>query len=362
MEKISSFYKGKKILITGVTGFKGAWLCSWLIKLGAKVYGVGFSRNKNKKKLFYSLSLDKKISLRIFDIRNFEKIDQFIKLTRPSIIFHLAAQSLIHESYKNPFLTFDINSRGTLNILESSRKSSSVKSVVCVTSDKCFENMNGRKNFSIKNKLKSLDLYNASKASAELIIKSYSESIFKNKIKCGISIARSGNVIGGGDWSLKRLIPDCIRFIQKNLFIRLRNPNFKRNWQFILDPLKGYLMLGMMQYKNPVKYSGAWNFGPEAKSVKSVRKIVNLIIMHWGSGKIKIDLNINKFNEHRNFHLKINKTKKFLKWKPIYGINKSIKTTIEWYFQVLKNKKNPSDIVNDQIDQYSNDMNLKLKF
>ena len=239
MNKISSFYKNKRILVTGATGFKGAWLCSWLLKLGAKVSGIGYTPNKNKN-LFYSLRLDKKINLKLFDIRNHDRLNQFINSSKPTIIFHLAGQPLVLESYKNPLLTFDINSRGTLNVLEVAKKSKFVKSVVSITSDKCYENIGHyKKVYSENDRLGGLDPYSASKASAELIIKSYRDSFFKNKINCGISSARAGNVIGGGDWSQNRLIPDCIKFIRKKTKIKIRNPNFSRPWQFVLEPLKG---------------------------------------------------------------------------------------------------------------------------
>ena len=354
MNKTANFYKNKKVLVTGATGFKGAWLCSWLLKLGAKVYGIGFTPNKNKN-LFYSLSLDKKIVLRLFDIRDFKKLYQFINFSRPSIIFHLAGQPLVFESYKKPLLTFDINFRGTLNVLESSRNSKFVKSIVSITSDKCYENIGHyKKVYSETDRLGGLDPYSASKASAELIIKSYRDSFFKHKIKCGISSARAGNVIGGGDWSQKRLIPDCVRFIRNKSKIKIRNPNFSRPWQFVLEPLKGYLMLAKKQYENPNKYSSAWNFGPEYRSVKSVREIVELIINYWGSGSIKIEKN-KKFYEHHYLQLDIEKAKKYLKWKPTYDVKESVNVTIDWYYKVLNNKENPITVTNDQIDQYMYD-------
>jgi CDP-glucose 4,6-dehydratase len=356
MKEIIKFYKNKRILVTGATGFKGAWLCSWLLKLGSKVYGIGFTPNKNKN-LFYSLSLDKKINLRLFDIRNYKKLDQFIKFSKPSIIFHLAGQPLVYESYEKPLLTFDVNSRGTLNVLDASKKSKFVKSIVSITSDKCYENIGHlKKIYSETDRLGGLDPYSASKASAELIIKSYRDSIYKNKIKCGISSARAGNVIGGGDWSQKRLIPDCIRFIRKNAKIKLRNPNFSRPWQFVLEPLKGYLLLGKKQYENPNKYSTAWNFGPEYSSIKSVREIVELIINYWGSGSIKVETN-KKFYEHHYLQLDIRKAKKYLKWKPTYDVKKSVNVTVDWYYKVLNNKEDPIVVTNDQIDQYMYDNN-----
>ena len=356
MDSITNFYKNKKVLVTGATGFKGAWLCSWLLKLGAKVYGIGFTPNKNKN-LFYSLSLDKKIVLKLFDIRDFKKLNKFINFARPSIIFHLAGQPLVFESYKEPLTTFDVNFRGTLNVLETSKNSKFVKSIVLITSDKCYENIGHyKKMYSETDRLGGLDPYSASKASAELTIKSYRDSFFRNKNRCGISSARAGNVIGGGDLSQKRLIPDCIRFIRNKSKIKIRNPNFSRPWQFVLEPLKGYLMLAKIQYENPNKYSGAWNFGPEYKSIKSVREIVELIINYWGSGSIKVEKN-NKFYEHHYLQLDIKKAKKYLKWKPTYDVKESVNVTVDWYYRVLNNKENPIMVTNEQIDQYMYDNN-----
>ena len=215
MEKIKKFYKNKKVLVTGATGFKGSWLCSWLLKMGAKVYGIGFNPNQNKN-LFYKLSLQKRIKLKLFDVRDFQKFERHVNKVRPSIIFHLAAQPLIFESYQKPLLTFDVNCRGTLNILEIVKKVNFVKSLILVTSDKCYENMGWIKGYKENDRLGGVDPYSASKASAELIIRAYRESFFKNKKKCGVSSARAGNVIGGGDWSEKRLIPDYVRSIRNS--------------------------------------------------------------------------------------------------------------------------------------------------
>ena len=355
MNTLADFYKNKKILVTGATGFKGAWLCSWLLKLGAKVYGIGFTPNLNKY-LFYRLSLDKKIILRLFDIRDFEKLNQFIKFSKSSIIFHLAAQPLVFESYKNPLLTFDVNFRGTLNVLEACKNLRSIKSIVLITSDKCYENTGELKKYEEKDRLGGVDPYSASKASAELIIKSYRESIFKNKIRCGVSSARAGNVIGGGDWSPKRLIPDCIRLLKKKSKIKVRNPYFNRPWQFVLEPLKGYLILAKKQYEDPIKYSSAWNFGPELKSIKNVKDIVKLIINYWGSGAIKIETN-KKFYEHHNLQLDIKKAKRYLKWRPTYNVVESVNITVDWYYRVLVNKENPIDVTNEQIKKYMHDNN-----
>ena len=266
MKKIKNFYKNKKILVTGATGFKGSWLCSWLLKLGSKVYGTGFNTN-NKKILFYKLNLNNRINLKKFDIRNYTKLKKFISTSKPSIIFHLAAQPIIYKSYQNPYDTFDINCKGTLNILEMAKKYKFIKSVVIVTSIDVYKNIGKFKGYKESDELGGADPYSASKTISELIVKAHRESFFKNKKKCGISSARTGNVIGGGDWSEKRLIPACIKSLIKNKVILLRNPNSVRPWQFVLEPLKGYLILAKKQFENPKKFSGAWNFGTEPKSI-----------------------------------------------------------------------------------------------
>ena len=250
---VKKFYKNKKVLVTGATGFKGAWLCYWLNLLGAKVYGVGYNPNKNKN-LFYSLKLEKKIKLKLFDIRDKNKVKNFITLIKPQIIFHLAAQPLILESYKKPYLTYTVNSLGTLNVLETVRGIDSVGSLICITSDKCYESNYSTKGFKEKDRLGGKDPYSGSKATAEIMIHSYFESFYKSK-KCGLASARAGNVIGGGDWSENRLIPDTIISIIKKKTIYIRNPNFNRPWQHVLEPLYGYLLLGEKLYIKPKIYN-----------------------------------------------------------------------------------------------------------
>ena len=349
MNSISKFYNNKKILVTGATGFKGSWLCAWLVNLGAKVYATGYNPNQNDN-LFQSLNFSKKIKIKIFDLREIEKLDLFVKKTKPQIIFHLAAQSLVIKSYKKPHFTFDINFRGTLNILETARKYNFIKSVICVTSDKCYENIGKIKKYKETDKLGGVDPYSASKASAEILIKSYIECYFK-KINCGLSSVRAGNVIGGGDWSENRLIPDCIKSISNNKKITIRNPNFIRPWQHVLEPLNGYLILAKKQFENPIKYSGAYNFGPGTRSFLTVKKIVKYITEFWGNGET-ILLNKYKLHESRNLQLDSSKAKKILKWKILYSAKKSVQITTEWYLEVINKKKNPKDITNSQIQNY----------
>ena len=346
---VKNFYKNKKVLVTGATGFKGAWLCYWLTILGAKVFGVGYNPNKNKN-LFYSLKLDKKIKLKLFDIRDKKKLKKLIVSSKPQIVFHLAAQPLILESYEKPYLTYTVNSMGTLNVLETVRETNSVRSLICITSDKCYESNYSTKGFKEDDKLGGKDPYSGSKASAEIMIKSYQESFFKNK-KCGLASGRAGNVIGGGDWSANRLIPDTVNSIIKGKIINIRNPNFNRPWQHVLEPLYGYLLLGEKLFKNPKIYSGPWNFGTKRNTVTNVLKIVKEIVKFWGKGKISFKKN-QKYYEQTNLQLNIEKSIKILKWQPKYTITKSVQVTADWYKKILIEKLNVEKITEKQIRDY----------
>ena len=349
---VKNFYKNKKVLITGVTGFKGAWLSCWLKMLGAKVYGVGYNPNKNKN-LFYSLKLDKKIKLKLFDIRDKKKLKNFINSSKPQIIFHLAAQPLILDSYKKPYLTYTVNSIGTLNLLDIVSKTNSVKSLICITSDKCYESNYSTKGFKEDDKLGGKDPYSGSKACAEIMIKSYQESFFKYK-KCGLASARAGNVIGGGDWSENRLIPDTVNSIIKGKTIKIRNPKFNRPWLHVLEPLYGYLLLGEKLFKKPKTYSGPWNFGTKKNTTTNVLEIVREIIKIWGKGKITFKNNQQHY-EQTNLQLNINKSMKNLKWKPKYTIVKSVRVTVDWYKKVLIDKFSIEKVTQKQIKDYMNE-------
>jgi CDP-glucose 4,6-dehydratase len=346
--ELNSFFKNKRILITGVTGFKGSWLALWLHYMGAKVFGVGFNPNINKN-LFYKLKLEKKIKLVHIDVRNFNKLNQFIKKSRPSIIFHMAAQPLILESYKRPALTFEINSFGTLNMLEIIKKNSFVKSAVFVTSDKCYESNFSKKGFKENDKLGGEDPYSGSKSTAEIMVNVYYKSFLASK-NIGVASARAGNVIGGGDWSKNRLIPDSIRSFLKKKPIILRYPNFNRPWQHVLEPLCGYLILAKKLYGNPRKYSGPWNFGTERNTLTSVLEVIKRVINLWGSGRVLIKKS--KFYEQKNLQLNISKAKKKLKWYPKYSVFEAINITVDWYKAVIIKKKSPLDITLNQIKNY----------
>tara|TARA_Y100000816_G_C26106304_1_gene588105 strand:+ start:2915 stop:3979 length:1065 start_codon:yes stop_codon:yes gene_type:complete len=351
-EMVNKFYKNKRILVTGATGFKGSWLCLWLNEIGAKVYGVGYSPNKNKN-LFYKLKLNKKIKYSLVDVRNFNKLKKIIDRFKPEIVFHMAAQPLIIKGYTDPLETYTINSLGTLNILEILRSNKKIRSIVCITSDKCYKSNNSVKGFVEEDSLGGEDPYSGSKACAEIITNTYSQSFFKNKKNCGVASVRAGNVIGGGDWSDNRLIPDCIKSINSNKTIVLRNPYFNRPWQHVLEPLNGYLILAKKLYENPIEFSSAWNFGSEKNTVTDVLTVVKKIIDIWGKGKIKFSKK-NKYYEQKNLQLNINKAKKKLFWKPKLSISESIKLTIEWYKEVIIYKKSPYLITKNQIKEFLN--------
>ena len=348
-KELARFYNNKKILVTGATGFKGAWLCYWLKILGAKVYATGNNPNKNKN-LFYGLNLEKKIKLNIFDIRNKKKTENILSKIKPEIVFHLAAQPLISKSYTHPTDTYETNIIGTLNILEASRKISSIKSLICITSDKCYESNNSTIGFKESDRLGGKDPYSGSKACAEIVIKTYYETFFLI-LKKGLASARAGNVIGGGDFSENRLLPDLIKNIHKNKITYIRNPNYNRPWQHVLEPLYGYLLLAKRISKHPKKFSGPWNFGTERNTVTSVMQIANYAVNFWGKGKI-IFKNKKKFYEQENLQLNIYKSKKILKWKPKYSIKESVNITVSWYKNILQKKMKIEEITLKQINDY----------
>ena len=274
---LNRFYKNKKILITGHTGFKGIWLTNILIYFGAKVYGI--SKNDENIKNFEKCCKTNNVKSYFFNILNKKKLNKIIKYIEPEIIFHLAAQSIVGTSYKYPETTFETNFNGTLNILSISTKLKKLQSIVIITSDKCYQNLNKKNYFIETDPLGGDDPYSASKGASEILFNSYLKSFFYKK-KIGAATARAGNVIGGGDWVKDRIIPDCVRCIAQGKKIAIRNPNSTRPWQHVLDVVNGYLILAQMLFKNKKKYSGNWNFGPNNKKNLNVRNLVKLFLQY----------------------------------------------------------------------------------
>lgn len=333
---LSSFYKGKKILVTGDTGFKGSWLSFWLTKMGAEVVGYSLPP-KNNNDHFNLLGLSEKITHIDANILNASKLDEVFNTFRPEIVFHLAAQALVRYSYDEPKETFDTNVAGSVNVLEAIRKSNSVKSVIYVTSDKAYKNKEWVWGYRENDELGGHDPYSASKAAAELVFSSYVDSFF-SKRDIGLGTVRAGNVIGGGDWALDRIIPDCIKALEKNQPIVIRNPHATRPWQHVLEPLSGYLLLGAKLYEQPKVYSGGWNFGPTTKSIRTVKDLAEKVIEVYGKGEIDIQFDSNANHEASILHLNCDKSNTKLEWFPLWDFDKTIENTVNWYLGHLDEK------------------------
>ena len=350
MNNLKKFYKGKRVFITGHTGFKGTWLSATLIEFGSKI--MGYSLRDNRKNIYNKITFHDKISNVYADILDYKYLEKKILKFNPEIIFHLAAQSIVSKSYSEPLKTVRTNIDGTLNILEISKKIQNLKSLVIITSDKCYLNKEFNRGYKENDELGGDDLYSASKASAELIFNAYSKSFFNLQKKFGFAAVRAGNVIGGGDWSPNRIIPDCIRSIEKNTSLIVRNPNSTRPWQHALEPISGYLLLGKKLYENKKKFNGSWNFGPSINKSMTVKDVVRLFFKFLGYKK-KIIFKKARFKETNLLKLNSNKALKNINWKNTWNMRVSIIKTADWYLSYLK-KKNLKKITSLQIREYFN--------
>ena len=266
MDKIKNFYKNKRVFVTGHTGFKGSWLINVLLSMNAKV--AGYSKIDEKKKIYEKFCKYRKVKNNYGDITDFKKLKNSIKNFKPQIIFHLAAQALVSKSFTDPYETINTNLVGTLNILEIIKNYKKIRSTVIITSDKCYLNQEINRGYKEIDTLGGKDPYSASKAAAENIFFAYNNSFFKNEKNIGVATTRAGNVIGGGDWSKDRIVPDIVKSFISNKKLIIRNKNSTRPWQHVLEPISGYLLLGLKLYNKPKKYSEAWNFGPTDECVK----------------------------------------------------------------------------------------------
>ncbi|MBD1162842.1 CDP-glucose 4,6-dehydratase [Pelagibacterales bacterium SAG-MED12] len=347
-------YKNKKILITGHTGFKGSWLSFWLNSLGAKIYGI--SNNIPTKPSFFKVcGVDKFSKSFFFNIKNNIKLKKTINKIKPDFIFHLAAQSLVSKSYEDPNNTWETNLTGTKNILESLLDYKNQCYVIIITSDKCYKNIETHRPYNEKDILGGVDPYSASKASAEILFNSYFQSFFKNNKYVSLATARAGNVIGGGDWALDRLIPDCVKLWSENKKVEIRSPKATRPWQHVLEALSGYLLLGY-HLKKDKKVSGeSFNFGPDLRKSYNVEKILRLAQNNWefSNWVIKKRQNI-KFKEAKLLSLNSAKARKILKWKINLKINDIIKIVILWYRTYYFNKKDLVKITKKQLNFFEN--------
>ena len=351
---LKKFWKNKKVFITGHTGFKGSWLTIFFNLLGAKVYGYSL---KQEKISFYNLAKIDKIIKRsiIGDIRNYNKLYTSIKKTSPNILIHLAAQPLVRDSYDKPRYTYDVNTMGTLNVLNILKELGFIKYALIITTDKVYKNLNKNKFFNEDDELGGHDPYSNSKACAELITHAYSNSFLsKKKISC--ATVRAGNVIGGGDFAKNRIIPDFIKAFKNKKKLSLRYPNAIRPWQHVIEPLYGYLLLLMHMIKSKSIISGPWNFGPSKSNNIKVKEIISILNSNFDNS-VKV---INKKSFRKNYKesellkLSSKKSNKILKWKPKYNIIKTMKLIHEWNIEMLKNKNKVLDISEKQIKDFIN--------
>jgi len=349
-------YKDRTVLVTGHTGFIGSWLVLWLQSLGAKVVGYSLE-SSTKPSLFETLGLENEITHIIGNVQDNQNLSDNIEKYKPEIVIHLAAQPLVRVSYEDPVETFRTNILGTVNILDSIRKSDSVSSCVVMTSDKCYQNLDADRFHKETDPLGGSDPYSASKGAAEIITNSFRNSFFN---KSNIATVRAGNVIGGGDWAKDRIVPDCIRALTTNKKIMVRNPSSIRPWQFVLEPISGILWLGSKLYTKPEKYSEAWNLGPNQTSNISVEKVVQNIIRIWdkdgsekGSWLDTSKESKNQPNESISLLLDSTKALTSLEWKTIYSFETAINQTVSWYKSYYNNDTSMKELSVHQIEQYS---------
>ncbi len=320
------FYIGKKVFVTGHTGFKGSWMCRMLIMAGAEV--TGYSLDPSEPSLFDMAGIGNDIRSIIGDIRDRDRLMEAFKVAEPEIVIHMAAQPIVRESYKDPAYTYETNVMGTVNILECVRNSDCVRSFLNVTTDKVYKNGNRENGFRENEELNGYDPYSNSKSCSELVTQTYRRSFFDDK-SVAISTARAGNVIGGGDFSVDRIIPDCIRAVESGSPIIVRNPKSIRPYQHVLEPLYGYLLIAMKQYEN-LKYQGSYNIGPDEEGCLRTGELAEKFCTLWGEGASWIEQGDGGPHEDAFLKLDCRHMKETFGWKPVWNIDEGIKRTIEW--------------------------------
>jgi len=360
----NNIYKGKKILLTGHTGFKGTWLTKWLLNLGASVVGVS-NKIPTIPSMFEIIGLEKKIKHLIIDIRNFDELNKVISKEKPDFIFHLAAQAIVSTSYKDPLDTISSNVMGTTNILESLRILKNNCTAVIITSDKVYNNIEQIWGYKENDQIGGKDVYSGSKGAAELIIKSYYNSFFKiENSNIRLAVARAGNVIGGGDWAKDRIVVDAISAWSRKESVEIRSPKATRPWQHVLEPLSGYLTLGMNLHKNRILNGECFNFGPMTKKDKTVEELIKDLSNYWHIGKNINPVLVNKTNDFYEANLlKLNceKSQKLLNWYSSLDYENTIKFISDWYINFYNKKKiDMNKITNNQILEYQKIAKSKL--
>ena len=326
----ASSWKGKKVYLTGHTGFKGSWLSLWLQNMGALVKGYSLDVNTNPA-LFIEANVAAGMESEIGDIRNLEQITKSMVSFSPDVLIHMAAQPLVRYSYKEPVETYTTNVMGTVNVLEAARKCPNLKAIISVTTDKCYENKEWEWGYRENEPMGGYDPYSSSKGCAELVTAAYRRSFFSSEGSASLASARAGNVIGGGDWAEDRLIPDVLRAFDKSEPVILRNPLSTRPWQYVLEPLSGYLILSQELFLNGDKFADAWNFGPKDEDCRHVSWILDIIVKYWGkNASWSLDYNSNP-HEAGFLKLDCSKASNRLKWNPKWNLELTLKTIVDWH-------------------------------
>lgn len=357
-----SFWVGRKVLVTGHTGFKGSWLCLWLQALGAEVTGYAL-QPPCEPNLFTLYGLDQSVQTIVADIRDGEALLQAVLDTGPEIIIHMAAQPLVRYSYLKPAETFETNVLGTVHLLDAVRTATAagagIKAVINVTTDKCYENREWPWGYRENDRLGGFDPYSNSKACAELVTSSYRNSFFNrlHYASHGVSVAtaRAGNVIGGGDWSADRIVPDCMRALLSGKQLSIRNPRATRPWQHVLEPLQGYLLLAENMVKHGAEYAEAWNFGPKDESVRNVEWLVKTLGKYWGDDSFYTWIEGSSLHEAAKLSLDSSKARQTLDWKSVWNAEQALEMTVLW-FQAYRDQADMKVIGLRQLEQYTSSM------
>ena len=345
----NNIYRGKRVFLTGHTWFKGSWLSLWLTKMGAVVCGYSLAPNTTPS-MFNELQIERRIEKSIIgDLLDEKLLEKSMNEFQPDIVFHLAAQPLVRLSYSEPVLTYKTNVIGSLNVLEAARKCSSVKAFVNVTTDKCYENKEINRGYREDEPMGGYDMYSSSKGCVEILSSSFRRSFLKDGY--AMATARAGNVIGGGDWALDRLIPDCVRSINNDIDIEIRNPIAVRPWQHVLEPLSGYLLLGQKLLEDGQKYADGFNFGPNEDSVLTVAEVSKMVTEFYEKGKVVVG-EASPLHEAGLLMLNIEKAKEVLNWTPTLSAKEAIKNTVDWYKKFYAKKDDMYEYTMEQIVNY----------
>ncbi len=346
------FWQGKRVFLTGHTGFKGSWLSLWLSLLGAQVKGYALTP-PTMPSLFNEANIDSIIDSQIGDIRNQNTLHESMTVFNPDILIHMAAQPLVRYSYDAPIETYEVNVIGTAKVLEVARSCLNLKAIINITTDKCYENDGRSEGYKEDDPMGGYDPYSSSKGCAELVTSAYRRSFLQEQ-GIGLASVRAGNVIGGGDWAKDRLIPDILRSFEKNESVVIRNPNATRPWQHVLEPLSGYLILAEKLYKNQDEYAEGWNFGPDENDVKPVDWILDKMISKWPNSNWELDENPSP-HEADFLKLDISKAELKLNWKPVWGLNHTLERIVAWHRAWL-NQEDTQTICLAEIEEYMNDI------